>query len=94
MASACRQASRQSESSSRVFSGVAQACGGAKPVPLRCAAPAGLQVRDSLGLTYDVSFELSLFDRLPSGWFHVNVTSTPQVGGAGAWLWVPSALGA
>ena len=35
-------------------------------------------VRDTLGLTYDVSFELSLFDRLPSGWFHVNVTSTPQ----------------
>jgi hypothetical protein len=31
-----------------------------------------------LGLTYDVSFELSLFDRLPAGWFHVNVTSTPQ----------------
>jgi len=24
-------------------------------------------VRDTLGLTYDVSFELSLFDRLPSG---------------------------
>ena len=35
-------------------------------------------VRDTLGLTYDVSFELSLFDRLPAGWFHVNVTSTPQ----------------
>lgn len=35
-------------------------------------------VRDTLGLTYDVSFELALFDRLPSGWFHVNVTSTPQ----------------
>jgi predicted Zn-dependent peptidase len=34
-------------------------------------------VRDSLGLTYDVSFELSLFDRLASGWFNVNVTSTP-----------------
>jgi hypothetical protein len=34
-------------------------------------------VRDTLGLTYDVSFELSLFDRLPSGWWHVNVTSTP-----------------
>lgn len=37
-----------------------------------------LQVRDSLGLTYDVSFELSLFDRLAPGWFVVNVTSTPQ----------------
>lgn len=35
-------------------------------------------VRDTLGLTYDVSFELSLFDRLPAGWFNVNVTSTPQ----------------
>lgn len=35
-------------------------------------------VRDSLGLTYDVSFELSLFDRLASGWFNVNVTSTPD----------------
>jgi Peptidase M16 inactive domain len=35
-------------------------------------------VRDSLGLTYDVSFELSLFDRLSPGWFVVNVTSTPQ----------------
>ena len=35
-------------------------------------------VRDTLGLTYDVSFELSLFDRLPNGWFVVNVTSTPQ----------------
>ena len=35
-------------------------------------------MRDSLGLTYDVSFELSLFDRLSPGWFVVNVTSTPQ----------------
>jgi len=49
-------------------------------------------VRDSLGLTYDVSFELSLFDRLPSGWFHVNVTSTPQVQycGVALDLWPPS----
>lgn len=34
-------------------------------------------VRDSLGLTYDVSFELSLFDRLELGWYVVSVTSTP-----------------
>ena len=36
------------------------------------------QVRDALGLTYDVSFELSLFDRLRVGWFVCHVTSTPQ----------------
>jgi hypothetical protein len=47
-------------------------------------------VRDSLGLTYDVSFELSLFDRLPSGWFHVNVTSTPQVPLSGCVLCCPT----
>ena len=35
------------------------------------------QVRDALGLTYDVSFELSLFDRLRCGWFVCHVTSTP-----------------
>eukprot|EP01018_Ginkgo_biloba_P031971 Gb_23136 [translate_table: standard] len=35
-------------------------------------------VRDSLGLTYDVSFELSLFDRLKLGWFVISVTSTPM----------------
>ncbi|CAL1404357.1 unnamed protein product [Linum trigynum] len=35
-------------------------------------------VRDSLGLTYDVSFELSLFDRLNLGWYVVSVTSTPS----------------
>lgn len=34
-------------------------------------------VRDSLGLTYDVSFELSLFDRLHFGWYVISVTSTP-----------------
>lgn len=34
-------------------------------------------VRDSLGLTYDVSFELNLFDRLNLGWYVVSVTSTP-----------------
>ncbi|ONK70206.1 uncharacterized protein A4U43_C05F31360 [Asparagus officinalis] len=35
-------------------------------------------VRDSLGLTYDVSFELSLFDRLNFGWYVISVTSTPS----------------
>ena len=35
-------------------------------------------VRDSLGLTYDVSFEIASFDRLGSGWFVINVTSTPD----------------
>ncbi|XP_078430545.1 insulinase (Peptidase family M16) family protein isoform X2 [Wolffia australiana] len=35
-------------------------------------------VRDSLGLTYDVSFELSLFDRLQLGWYVISVTSTPS----------------
>lgn len=34
-------------------------------------------VRDALGLTYDVSFEVSLLDRLELGWFVVSVTSTP-----------------
>jgi predicted Zn-dependent peptidase len=34
-------------------------------------------VRDALGLTYDVSFELSGFDRLSAGWFLLSVTSTP-----------------
>jgi len=34
-------------------------------------------VRDALGLTYDVSFELSHFDRLEAGWFMLTVTSTP-----------------
>ncbi|CAD7695599.1 unnamed protein product [Ostreobium quekettii] len=35
-------------------------------------------VRDQLGLTYDVSFELFQFDRNPGGWFSVHVTSSPQ----------------
>ncbi|KAK3240438.1 hypothetical protein CYMTET_49716 [Cymbomonas tetramitiformis] len=35
-------------------------------------------VRDALGLTYDVSFELSMFERLANGWFVLSVTSTPQ----------------
>lgn len=34
-------------------------------------------VRDTLGLTYDVSFEMSLFDRLRGGWYVISVTSTP-----------------
>jgi len=34
-------------------------------------------VRDSLGLTYDVSFELQLLDRMKKSWFSVSVTSTP-----------------
>ncbi|XP_058107669.1 uncharacterized protein LOC131251155 isoform X1 [Magnolia sinica] len=34
-------------------------------------------VRVSLGLTYDVSFELSQFDRLKLRWYVVSVTSTP-----------------
>ncbi|KAH9694153.1 Stromal processing peptidase [Citrus sinensis] len=34
-------------------------------------------VRDSLGLTYDVSFELNLFDRLKLGWYVISVTSPP-----------------
>lgn len=35
-------------------------------------------VRDSLGLTYDVSFEVTLFDRIRQGWFMVHVTSHPD----------------
>ena len=35
-------------------------------------------VRDALGLTYDVSFEVHNFDRLDHGWWNVMVTSTPQ----------------
>jgi len=34
-------------------------------------------VRDMLGLTYDVSFQLSNFDRLEGGWYLLSVTSTP-----------------
>lgn len=40
--------------------------------------PGGVQVRDALGLTYDVSFELSLFDRLRVAWFVCHVTSPPK----------------
>ncbi len=35
-------------------------------------------VRDSLGLTYDVNFEIAAFDRFQAGWYVVNVTSTPN----------------
>ncbi|KAF6159744.1 hypothetical protein GIB67_030002 [Kingdonia uniflora] len=35
-------------------------------------------VRDSLGLTYDVSFDISMFDRLKLGWYVISVTSTPD----------------
>ena len=41
------------------------------------AAPPVPQVRDSLGLTYDVSFECTMFDRVRGGWFSVHVTSAP-----------------
>ena len=30
------------------------------------------------GLTYDVSFELALFELLKNGWFSVSVTSSPD----------------
>ncbi|KAI3800722.1 hypothetical protein L1987_28816 [Smallanthus sonchifolius] len=36
------------------------------------------EVRDSQGLTYDVSFEINLFDRLNLGWYVISVTSTPS----------------
>jgi len=35
-------------------------------------------VRDSLGLTYDVSFQFTMFDRVRLGWFSVLVTSHPD----------------
>lgn len=35
-------------------------------------------VRDSLGLTYDVSFELSNFERVAGGWYLLSVTSMPE----------------
>jgi len=34
-------------------------------------------VRDSLGLSYDCSFELSMFDRLEAGWFTCTVSAHP-----------------
>ncbi|KAI3941657.1 hypothetical protein MKX01_018247 [Papaver californicum] len=34
-------------------------------------------LRDSLGLTYNGSFELNLFDRLSLRWYVISVTSTP-----------------
>ncbi len=39
---------------------------------------ADVQVRDALGLTYDVSFELALFELLRNGWYSVSVTSSPD----------------
>ncbi|KAJ0451311.1 putative processing peptidase [Helianthus annuus] len=36
------------------------------------------EVRDAQGLTYDVSCELNLFDRLNLGWYVISVTSTPS----------------
>mmetsp|Transcript_25041 Transcript_25041/g.74491 ORF Transcript_25041/g.74491 Transcript_25041/m.74491 type:complete len:1413 (-) Transcript_25041:44-4282(-) len=35
-------------------------------------------VRDSLGLSYDCSFELSMFDRLEAGWFTCTVSAHPS----------------
>lgn len=35
-------------------------------------------VRDSLGLSYDCSFELSLFDRLEAGWYSCTVSAHPS----------------
>ena len=35
-------------------------------------------VRDALGLSYDCSFELSLFNRLEAGWFFCTVSSHPS----------------
>ncbi|GMH43786.1 hypothetical protein BSKO_11720 [Bryopsis sp. KO-2023] len=35
-------------------------------------------VRDQLGLTYDVSFDLAQFDRQQKGWWTVHVTSSPE----------------
>ena len=36
-----------------------------------------LQVRDALNLTYDVTMEISLFNRLKVGWWIIHVTSRP-----------------
>jgi len=35
-------------------------------------------VRDSLGLSYDCSFELSMFDRLEAGWYSCTVSAHPS----------------
>ena len=43
-------------------------------------------VRDALGLTYDVSFELSLFDRLRAGWYCVKARAMKGRRGHGAWF--------
>ena len=36
-----------------------------------------MQVRDALNLTYDVTFELSLFNRIQAGWWLIHVTARP-----------------
>lgn len=43
-------------------------------VPLRLFTT----VRDTLGLTYEVNFEISMFDRIPVGWFVISATSSPD----------------
>merc|ERR1719231_1700823 len=35
-------------------------------------------VRDSLGLSYDCSFELSMLDRLEAGWYTCTVSAHPS----------------
>eukprot|EP00929_Paragymnodinium_shiwhaense_P123816 TRINITY_DN9810_c1_g1_i2.p1 TRINITY_DN9810_c1_g1~~TRINITY_DN9810_c1_g1_i2.p1 ORF type:complete len:1528 (-),score=512.78 TRINITY_DN9810_c1_g1_i2:225-4733(-) len=37
------------------------------------------QVRDSLGLSYDCNFQLSMFDRLEAGWYTCTVSAHPMV---------------
>jgi hypothetical protein len=49
-------------------------------------------VRDSMGLTYDVSFELNLFDKLDLGWYVIAVTSTPSKVFWSYWIQVFSVL--
>jgi len=36
-------------------------------------------VRDSLGLSYDCNFQLSMFDRLEAGWYTCTVSAHPMV---------------
>ena len=37
-----------------------------------------VQVRETLGLTYDVSFDLGTYDRLRHNYYCIHVTSTPD----------------